>query len=96
MLAPGWTDYARRLLYQIYDVTDLLVEGENVIGAIVADGWACGYFGFDSKRSGAHYAREPQFLAQLVARFGDGREQRVVHRRELDGALRGRLSTPTY
>ena len=43
MLAPGWTDYSKRLLYQTYDVTDLLVEGENVIGAIVADGWACGF-----------------------------------------------------
>ncbi len=78
VLAPGWTDYSRRLLYQTYDVTDLLVEGENVIGAIVADGWACGFFGFDSKRPGAHYAREPQLLAQLVAHFGDGSEQRVV------------------
>jgi alpha-L-rhamnosidase len=78
VLAPGWTDYSKRLLYQTYDVTDLLVEGENVIGAIVADGWACGFFGFDSKRSGAHYAREPQLLAQLVAHFGDGSEQRVA------------------
>ena len=71
VLAPGWTDYSKRLLYQTYDVTDLLVEGENVIGAIVADGWACGFFGFDSKRPGAHYARDPQLLAQLVVRSAD-------------------------
>ena len=32
VLAPGWTDYSKRLLYQTYDVTDLLVEGENVMG----------------------------------------------------------------
>ena len=37
-----------------------------------------GFFGFDSKRPGAHYAREPQLLAQLVVHFGDGSEQRVV------------------
>ena len=46
-----------RLLYQSYDVTNLLAAGENVMGAIVADGWACGFFGFDAKRPGGHYAR---------------------------------------
>lgn len=78
VLAPGWTDYAQRLLYQTYDVTDLLGSGENVIGAIVADGWACGFYGFDAKRPAAHYAREPQLLAQLAITLADGSEQRVV------------------
>jgi alpha-L-rhamnosidase len=78
VLAPGWTDYARRLLYQTYDVTDLIVTGDNVLGAIVADGWACGFYAFDAKRAGAHYARDPQLLAQLVVTFDDGSERRLV------------------
>ena len=77
VLEPGWTDYGRRLLYQSYDVTDLLDQGENVIGAIVGDGWACGFYGFDAKRAGAHYAGSPRFLAQLVVDFTDGTKQRV-------------------
>ncbi|HTX01375.1 MAG TPA: family 78 glycoside hydrolase catalytic domain, partial [Acidimicrobiales bacterium] len=77
LFAPGWTDYNRRLLYQTYDVTALLEPGENVLAAVVADGWACGFFGFDGKRRGAHYASTPQLLAQLVIGFAGGSEQLV-------------------
>ncbi|HUT19111.1 MAG TPA: alpha-L-rhamnosidase N-terminal domain-containing protein, partial [Anaerolineae bacterium] len=31
VLTPGWTAYDERLQYQTYDVTDLLVEGENAV-----------------------------------------------------------------
>ncbi len=41
-LAPGWTDYAQRALYQAYDVGSLLVAGENLIEAELADGWYAG------------------------------------------------------
>ena len=58
-LTPGWTDYTRRIAYQTYDVTRLLTEGENVLGAILADGWYAGFYGFDAKRAGAHYGDYP-------------------------------------
>lgn len=48
-LAPGCTAYDRFLQYQTYDVTALVESGENVIGAIVGNGWAKGRFGFDGK-----------------------------------------------
>ena len=54
-LAPGWTDYDKRIPYQTYDVTDCCADGENVLGALLADGWYCGFVGFDAKRAGAHY-----------------------------------------
>jgi alpha-L-rhamnosidase len=41
-LAPGWTDYHTRVPYQTYDVTELIVEGSNAIGAVLADGWYAG------------------------------------------------------
>ncbi len=31
-LAPGWTDFSKRVRYQTFDVTRLLKRGENVIG----------------------------------------------------------------
>ena len=37
--APGWTEYSKRLYYQTYDVTGLLWDGKNVLGAILGDGW---------------------------------------------------------
>jgi alpha-L-rhamnosidase len=39
VLAPGWTDYRERVEYQTYDVTKLVTEGENAIGALLAPGW---------------------------------------------------------
>jgi alpha-L-rhamnosidase len=76
-LAPGWTEYHRRLQYQTYDVTELLREGSNVLGAVVADGWWCGYVGFDPRRAAQHYGDRPALLAQLVVDFADG-SRRVV------------------
>lgn len=82
VLAPGWTDYAKRLLYQAYDVTGLFTRGENVVAAIVADGWACSFYGEDPKRPGGHYARDPQLLLQLEMTLADGSRQRVVTNHE--------------
>ena len=39
MLTPQWTDYNKRVLYQTFDVTGLIHEGPNAVGALVADGW---------------------------------------------------------
>ena len=38
-MAPGWTDYRERVVYQTYDVTALVRQGENAIGALLAPGW---------------------------------------------------------
>ena len=38
ILAPGWTEYRKRLQVQTYDVTDLL-EPENALEITVANGW---------------------------------------------------------
>ena len=45
VLSPGFTSYRNRVQYQTWDVTELLHEGENAVGAIVADGWYRGYLG---------------------------------------------------
>ena len=43
-LAPGWTDYRRRIHYQTYDVTAALATvGEHRLSATVGDGWWCGH-----------------------------------------------------
>jgi len=39
MLAPGWTDYRERVVYQTYDVTGQIVQGKNAISALLAPGW---------------------------------------------------------
>ncbi len=76
VLAPGWTSYQYRLRYQAYDVTEKLVEGANVLGAIVGDGWFRGRLGFREQRNlyGDHLA----FLAQLEIEFEDGTTEIVT------------------
>jgi len=38
LLAPGWTDYRYTALYDSYDVTEMLSEGENAMGLILSNG----------------------------------------------------------
>ncbi|MHC4704963.1 MAG: alpha-L-rhamnosidase N-terminal domain-containing protein, partial [Planctomycetota bacterium] len=83
--APGWSDYAKRVYYNSYDVTDLLTGGENAIGAIVADGWYAGYVGYGvlvgygPYRSGrCFYGKTPAFMAQLEIEYENGRRETVV------------------
>jgi len=78
VLAPGWTDYAVRIQYQAHDVTEMLAPGTNAMGALLGDGWYSGYFGFQPKRSGAHYGDRPELLAQLYLRYLDGTSEWIV------------------
>jgi alpha-L-rhamnosidase len=78
VLAPGWTDYRKRVQYQTYDVTKLLVEGRNALGTVLGDGWYAGFVGFDPKHRGAHYGSRAQLLAQLEVEYEDGATQTVV------------------
>ena len=69
---PGWTDYRHRVQYQVYDVTDLLADGENVIGTILGDGWYCGHVGYRNREV---YGDRPRLLAQLELTRADGSRQ---------------------
>ncbi len=74
-LTPGWTDYARRIQYQAYDVTALLRPGPNAFGAILGDGWGVGYVAWLGRQN---YADRPQFLAQLVVTYADGSQEIIA------------------
>ncbi len=39
LLAPGWTDFHKRVLSQTYDVSSLVKQGGNAIGAMLGGGW---------------------------------------------------------
>ncbi len=78
LFTPGWTDYRRRVQYQVYDVTDALHEGENVIGVILGDGWYCGHVAWAGRQN---YGDRPKLLAQLMITHTDGSTQTVVSNR---------------
>ncbi|MCI3274237.1 glycoside hydrolase family 78 protein [Streptomyces cylindrosporus] len=71
VLAPGWTSYHHRLRYQTFDVTDLLREGDNAIGALLGEGWYTGRLGFHGGRRNL-YGDRRTLLAQLEITHPDG------------------------
>lgn len=75
VLTPGWTDYHKRVQYQVYDVTCMLQEGENVLGAILGDGWAAGHVGMGARQK---YVDRPRLLAQLEITLTDGSKRMII------------------
>ena len=62
-LAPGHTDYTKRIQLQTYDVAELIENGENEITVELADGWyrgSCGAWGLKNQ-----YGAQTKLLAQL-------------------------------
>lgn len=39
LLDPGWTNYGKQILYSTYDVTSLIVSGENALGVMLGNGY---------------------------------------------------------
>lgn len=70
--APGYTQYNKRVLYNRYDVTELLQQEESVIQAEVAGGWYTGRLGLTLK--GNRFGPKRAFLMELHLTFADGRK----------------------
>lgn len=75
-LAPGWTEYFDRIDYQAYDVTALLQDGDNAIGAVVGNGWYAGHVG-EGNCNYQHYGVDVAFKGQLIITYTDGSRQVV-------------------
>ena len=64
-LAPGFTSYPATVHVQAYDISDLLVAGENRWEVVLSDGWWRGRTGFFQATDG--YGTTLGFLGQLHA-----------------------------
>ena len=71
-LAPGDTDYRKRIQYQTYDVTDQLNNGQNAIGAELGDGWWAGKVGMWGP---GMFGNSLGLIAQLRIDYTDGTHQ---------------------
>jgi alpha-L-rhamnosidase len=75
VLSPGWTDYRKRVHYFGYDVTSQARPGENVLGAILGDGWYAGYLAFSGKRH--YYGDKPRLIVQMRLDYEDGTTETI-------------------
>ena len=75
-LTPGWTSYNKRLQYQVYDVTNMLSNGNNAIGATVGNGWYRGYLAWENNKN--IYGSKLGLLAQLNITYSNGTSETIV------------------
>ena len=75
-LTPGWTSYNKRLQYQVYDVTAMLTNGNNAIGAMVGNGWYRGYLAWEDNKN--IWGKKLGLLAQLTIHFSDGTSETIT------------------
>ncbi len=77
VLAPGWTDYRKRVVYQVYDVTSQVRQGGNAIGAILGGGWYADGLGWLQTRY--NFGPPPvRLLVQLEIEYTDGSHDSVL------------------
>jgi alpha-L-rhamnosidase len=75
-LTPGWTSYNKRLQYQVYDITSLLLQGSNVVGVVLGSGWYRGHLAWQDNKN--LYGRNLDLLIQLAVTYTDGSMENIV------------------
>lgn len=71
-LNPAYTDYEKRVLYNTYEVTDALNNGENAVGVILGNGWYNLVIPHALRYYAADYIAPPKLLMELRITYEDG------------------------
>lgn len=71
-LKPGFTEYTKTVFYTTHDVTALLREGENAMGAELTSGWWNGAIAH-----GMYGSKPVAFRGMLIITYADGTEQTI-------------------
>ncbi|MFI5136199.1 MAG: family 78 glycoside hydrolase catalytic domain [Sphingobacteriales bacterium] len=67
---PGLTQYNKTHFYQTYDVTNMVTNGKNAIGAMLGEGWWSGMLSYGAIWN--HFGDRQSLLAKLVINYSDG------------------------
>jgi alpha-L-rhamnosidase len=75
-LSAGWTNYDKTALYNTYDVTSNLQEGDNAIGVILGNG----FYNISQERyvKGTGAFGKPRLIALLKVTYTDGTNDYIV------------------
>ena len=76
LLTPGYTGYHYRVQFQTYDLTERIVEGENVLAAVIGDGWYRGCINIGSTRNA--YGTKLALAFALELCYADGTTETIV------------------
>jgi alpha-L-rhamnosidase len=87
VFTPGWTSYQKRLQYQVYDITDILQQGNNAVGAMLGDGWYRGSLAWEN--NWGIWGKKLGLLCELRIKYTDGTEEAIVSDKEWKGTQDG-------
>lgn len=74
---PGMSQYRETLNYHAYDVTHLINNGKNAVGAILGPGFYTGYMSFTPSNYN-FFGDTEALLAKLVITYEDGSQKLIV------------------
>jgi len=89
MLAPAFTAYDRTALYETFDVTGLLVPGENALGVVLGSGWYDHHIEDVWNFYVASWRDRPKLLCRLEIEMADGTREAIVSDRQWKATLAG-------
>jgi alpha-L-rhamnosidase len=93
-LTPGWTDYRKRIQYQVYDLTENIIQGNNAIGVTLGNGWYAGFIAWGKHNH--EYGKYIALLFQLEIRYTDGTSQIIVSDESWKSSTGSILSSEIY
>lgn len=78
IFSPAFTDYSKTVFYEKFDLTPGLINGENVLGVMLGNGWynhvSCDAWSF----SRAPWIADPAVICQMEIEFKDGSKKQVI------------------
>jgi len=81
VLDPGFTTYAKQVLYVVHDITPLIKKGNNIAGIMLGNGWwnplPFKFFGRWDLRDYQQSGR-PCVIAQIRVEFSDGTTEEIL------------------
>ncbi|MEK9614321.1 MAG: family 78 glycoside hydrolase catalytic domain [Flavobacteriaceae bacterium] len=77
-MAPGWTDYNKKVYYMTYDITNQLQKGQNAFGVLLGNGWynlpTADLFAYEK----APWKSNPKFLLNITIDYDDGSSSQII------------------
>ena len=93
--APGYTDYNKRIQYQVYDVTNLVKEGGNAVGACLGSMWWGN--GIEGSANSKLYGNGSlRFFMQLIVNYAEGKADTIVTNDQWKASYSAILSNNIY
>ncbi|OQP38727.1 alpha-L-rhamnosidase [Niastella yeongjuensis] len=75
-MSPGWTNYDKRVLYDVLDVTSQVANGDNAIGVMLGNG----FYNIPNERYRKALLAygNPKMIMKLLIEYADGSKSEVI------------------